>query len=362
MFDIALKIFLLVTPILCIPSNGYTARFQWFQFGYFSGSVSLLQFQFFQYGVIMLFLAALFDKPKRLIHDRYIGVLFFVYILSIYFHPSTIQIFGNIFLGFLLYYLVINYTKNVKSVLKIIIFVSLLNTIFAILQSCGIHLIYKPIPNIPNIIGLMVYKTQLGIYQAIAIPICWAVNPWLAIIPAVGLLFSKSATAIIAAIIGLTIFFRKEIPKLQSPPILMSIVTIAGLFFLKSFHKFSIRLDVWVPTIEMIKKKLMHGYGFGNFEYTTLNDLVYPDPYSLYLGVAHAAGIFGLMALAAFIINKFRKFNNNTYVARGILASCLILVFIGFGYSFLDYPRLAGTAIVLFGLSTIMKQEDRPCL
>ncbi len=353
MFDLALKIFLFLSPII-FTSFGYAPRFQFYQFGYFSSSVSLLQLQFFQYGTVVLFLTALFDKPKRLFQDKYFGILFAICIWSVFLHPKTIQNFQNIFLGFLLYYLVVSYTKNVKSILKIVVIISVLNTIFAILQFFHINLIYYPKA---DIIGLMSYKSQLGIYQVLALPICCVLNPYLSIIPLIGLLLSKSVTAIIPAAAGMAFLFRKKIYKLQFSYIYF-MVFIASVVFLciKFFHKFSLRFDVWGVTLQMIFKKWLYGYGIGTFKYVNSKHIQYDDPYSLYLGVAHALGIFGIIAFIVFIGNKFIGFKNNSLIAQGLLASCLILVLCGFGYSFLDYSRLAGTAIVLFGLLTVMKE------
>ncbi len=354
MFDLALKIFLLLSPIIFL-SFGYAARYQWYQFGYFSSSISLLQLQFFQYGIIMLFLTALFEKPKRIFQDKYFGILFALCIWSVFLHPKTIQNFHNILLGFLLYYLVVSYAKNVKPILKVVVIVSTLNTLFAILQFFHINFIYYPKA---DIIGLMSYKSQLGIYQALALPICYALNPYLSIIPLIGLLLSKSVTALIPAIIGMVFLFRKKISKIQfSFMYFMVFMTIIAFICIKFFNKLSLRFDVWVVTLQMIFKKLFYGYGIGTFKYVNTKHVEYTDPYSLYLGITHALGILGIIALILFLKDKFIGFKNNALIMQGLFASCLILVLCGLGYSFLDYPRLAGTAIVLFGLLTITKGE-----
>lgn len=354
MFDLALSVFLFLSPIIFMPLNGYSARFQWFQFGYYSSSINLLQLQFFQYGIILLFLTALFNKPQREFKDKYLGILFGLCILGVFLHPKTIQNFHNIFLGFILYYLVVVYTKNTKSVLKVVVAVALLNTVFSILQCFGNYFPYKPKP---DIIGLMSYKSQLGIYQGLALPICYAFNPFLSIIPLIGLLLSKSVTAIIPAIIGICYLFRKKLSRLCSYPIWMVIVSSIVLLVINSFHKLELRFDVWVATLKMIIIKPIQGYGVGIFNYVNSKKILYSDPYGIYLEITHALGILGIIALLFFIGSKFIKFKNNSFVAEGLFASCLILILCGLGYSFFGYPRLAGTVIVLFGLLTVMKGE-----
>ena len=354
MFDLALSIFLLLSPII-FTSFGFAARYQWFQFGYFSSSINLLQLQFFQYGIVMLFLTALFNKPKRIFQGKYFGILLGLCIWSVFLHPKTIQNFHNILLGFLLYYLVVSYSKNVREILKVVVAVSALNTLFSILQFFHINFIYYPKA---DIIGLMSYKSQLGIYQALALPICYALNPFLSIIPLIGLLLSKSVTAIIPAIIGMAYLFRKKIYKLQFTYIYFMAFAFSIIFLgVKFFQKLSLRFDVWVVTLKMIMNKWFYGYGIGTFKYVNSRHTQYDDPYSLYLGITHALGVLGVIALAFFISSKFRGFKDNSSVAQGLFTSCLVLALCGLGYSFLDYPRLAGTTIVLFGLSTVIKME-----
>ena len=127
-------------------------------------------------------------------------------LLSVFWHPKTVKIFPNIMLGFLLYYLVAMYTREYqKNSLRVLI-VSALNTIFAILQSFGIHWFYKPSGRID---GLMCISSHLGMYQALAVPICYWLNPWFVIIPIIGLLLSKCLIANIAVSVAMIIYLRE---------------------------------------------------------------------------------------------------------------------------------------------------------
>ena len=71
-----------------------------------------------------------------------------------------------------------------------------------------IALIYN---GIDRTYGLMKLESHLGTYQALSIPILYMFNPILAIIPLIGLLLSKTSTAIIGAVIG--IILLKRIPQ-----------------------------------------------------------------------------------------------------------------------------------------------------
>lgn len=366
MFNLFLKIFVFVSPILFLPlSVPALATLQFHQFGYFGSSISLVQLQIFQYGVIILFISALFDKSKRIFQDKYLAALLFFYIVSIYVRPSTIKTFPIIMLGFLLFYLVSTYTKikSIRSIFMVIAFVSLLNTIFSVLQVFNINWIYMPKEK--EIFGLMSYKSQLGIYQALAIPICYCLNPFLSLIPILGLLLSKSATALIPAVIGMLYFFRKKLLRMEMPCAWMSFFILLTVFIVKSFHKLTLRFGAWKEAIKMGADNLLVGNGVGTFNYIDKPPahppiyVKYTDPYNLYLEIFYAIGIFGAVAFLLFIIDKFAGLENNNLITRGLASSCFILCLVGLGYSFMDYPRLAGTAIVLFGLLTAVKKEEQ---
>lgn len=351
MFNFALAIFLFLSPIIIFPLNGFVARLQWYQFGTFSGSVKLLQLQFFQYGAIFLFLSALFSKPKRKFDNKYFGLLFGVYLWSVILHPKTIESFFTVFAGFIIYYLVSVYADKKRMFLWIIFSVSVLNTIFAILQSVGVNLIY--LPN-SHIIGLMSFKTHLGIYQAIAIPIAYSLNPLLALIPLIGLILSESFTAMAAAIIGM-IYFLKIKPKQMIIPFL--IICILWVKF-SLYDRFLVRWDVWKTTFGFVTENI-YGYGAGAFVY--VKDRIqyrvqFDTPYSLYFSTLYALGILGLTAIILFIKNSLSK-----NVFGGIAVACLVLAVVGLGCSFLNYARLAGTAVVLFALLEVEKKEENLC-
>ena len=375
MFDLILKIFLFLSPIIFLffqqfpLLNGKIAGLQFYQFGFFTTNTEVIQQQFFQYGVVILFIVALFSKQARVIKDKSLGLLLIVCILGVIWHTKTIKSFYSIFLGFLLFYLVATYTKNIKPVLKIIVVVSILNTLFAVLQFFNINLIYSPKYTVntsfggSEIFGLMSYKTQLGIYQALSIPICYLFNPFLSIIPLIGLLLSKSLTAVICALIGSFYLLREKISRIRFSYIyfmvFISLIVVYSIrLFLNFNHKLDLRLDVWSYSLKMFFKNWFYGAGLGLFKYQGALT-TYQNPYSFYLQVANGLGILGFLALLFFIKDKLVGINKENITAKVLFCSCLILVLSGLGYCLLDYPRLAGTTIVLFGLLTIIKKEVR---
>ena len=355
MFNLVLGIFLFLSPIFILLGNnarlnGIFTALQFYQFHFLGTINATTQLQFFEYGAILLFITALFTKSVRILKDKYAGLLLLAFFVNVFFHPSGLTNFGYILLGFLIYYVVITRATHIKRFFWVIFAVASLNTLFAVLQFFGINLIYLSSGRID---GLMRISSHLGLYQALALPLSYSLNPYLAIIPLVGLLLSKSITAIIASIVGMAYLLWHKRQKLGSIE-LMTMLSILAFFFIRTykfiFYKLNIRLWVWKETLfEMLKKPLI-GHGIGGFK------MIHPlgqvdNPYNLYLEVGWSLGIIGLGILLLFITDKFVF--PKTYQMRALTSSCLILLISGLGLSFMDFPRIAGTVIVLFGFLTI---------
>ena len=356
MFDIALGIFLFLSPIFFLPKPiGNVNALQFYQFGVLGNSgYNYLQLLFFGAGIITLLIIALLTaKPQREFEDKWAVALFGLFCLSVYFHPIGIKSFGNILLGFLLYYLVIVYTKNYKTLFKFIFSVALLNTIFAILQFFNINLIYSE----SGVKGLMCISNQLGFYQALSVPICYTLSPYLVIVPLVGLLLSKSILGFLAMLVGMIYLLYPKIKKIRVSLIYIQVLFSVFLLFILKYHniliqKIQIRGFVWWETLKLSLDKYFVGYGFNKFS-VLHGRQVYENPYNIYLQVFYILGIAGVICLAMFLKDKFIY-----KIDRTIFASCLTLLVIGLGFCFMDFPRLAGTAIVSFGLLTLANDTE----
>ena len=355
MFTIALGIFLFLSPIVVLLGNnarlnGLFAALQYYQFNFFGAVNSAIQLQFFQYGAVALFITALLTKPVREFKDKYAGLFLAICFVNVFLHPSGLRNFGYILLGVLIYYAVVTRVKNIKSLLWVIFAVSLSNTIFALLQFFGIHLIYSDIGRID---GLMCISNHLGIYQALALPLCYSLNPYLAIIPLIGLLLSNCVTATIAAVIGMSYFLWHKRYKMGSVTFMCFLSGIA-FFVARNFkviiYKMQLRFWVWGQSLEHIIQKPLAGHGIGGFKMTKIIYGQFDNPYNLYIETAYFIGIVGLIVLLLFVKDKISS--------TAIGASCLILLICGLAQSFMDFPRLAGTAIVLFGLSKCREEIE----
>ena len=372
MFDIALGIFLFLSPIIFLFGNnarlnGVIMALQFYQFKSLSISNNILQLQFFQYGIFVLFIIALMCKPIRYFKDKYLAWFLGLCAFSVLLHPKTLSAFVLIFLGVLFYYLVVQYAKNIKKLLYVIVLISTLNTFFAILQFFNIYWLYNPTG---SIYGMMFSPSHLGTYQALAFPICYAIHHALSIIPLIGLILSKSITPFIALLVGIvylwipkkSIQFWKKIFINLFP---MGWATLLGIFIvliIRNYHNFSyklsLRIGLWVATLREILENPM-GYGLGTF--SGLSSQIYSNQghwewtYNEYLGIAFCVGILVWFIMGLFLIDKFQDIGEG--LKRVIAASCLIVAVICMGQSPMHFPRLIGTIIPLFAFLEILKMK-----
>ena len=369
MFDIILGLFLFLSPIIIMMGNnarlnGTILAMQFYQFKTLSFTNDILQLQFFEYGIILLFIIALMQKSIRDFKDKWMALFLGLCALSVTFYPKTFLSFIPIFLGILFYYLVVCYAKNIKKLLYPILLVSALNTFFAILQFFKIYWIYNP-PTSDNYIiqgrydGLMAISNHLGIYQALALPVCYAIHPLFSIIPLTGLLLSKSATGILAGAIGMVYLFYPKRKKLFINFAPMGLIALLGIiitFTLRNYrygiYKMGIRLGIWIDTIKEIIKRPAIGFGLGSFS----NVLRWEWAYNEYLEIAFCVGVLGLFFIFMFLKDRFK--NIGIGLERYIASSCLIIVIICLTQPALHFARLTGTIIPLFAFLEILKRKE----
>lgn len=352
MFDIALGIFLLVSPIFFMPMQvGNINALQFYQFGVLGNSgYNFMQLLFFYFAAVALFIIAMLSEPQRKFNDKWAVILFLSYCVSLFIHPIGIKMFGSVLMGMLLYYLVTVYTKNYKKLYKFIFAISLLNTVFAVLQFFKIYLIYTPNGRVD---GLMCLFTHLGVYQVIALPICYVLNPALIIIPIIGVVLSKSITAITIMFVWLIIKFAKRIIS-GGFLVVNMLLGILVYFIIHNWHliiqKINIRLYVWIPTIKQIFQHLFDGHGIKPFLFQHSIGL-YESPCSIYLSVIHQLGVLAVIPILM-IIRRILSLKGSP-----VFESLIIVLFVGIEKPIFDFSRLTGTIIVLFAFLGIMKGE-----
>ena len=372
MFDIALGIFLFLSPIIFLLGNnarlnGTIMALQFYQFKSLSTSNNIFQLQFFQFGIVLLFIIALIQKSIRNFKDKYIAWFLGLCVLSVLLHPKTLSTFLPIFLGVLLYYLVISYIKNIKPLLYVIVLVSILNTIFATLQFFKINIIYNLWSGC--VVGMMFSPSHLGTYQALAFPICYMINPFLAIIPLTGLLLSKSITPFIALLVGMVYLWFPQKKKIFVNLAPMGWTALLGIFIVlivRNYHnviyKLTLRLELWAVTLREI---LHNPLGFGLGTFSELSPKIYSKMghwewvYNEYLGIAFCVGVLVWFVIGLFLIDKFQGMRVG--LERTVATSCLIIAVICLGQSPMHFSRLAGTIIPLFAFLEILKRKENLC-
>lgn len=356
MFDIALAVFLFLSPIILSPQIGNITALQFYQFGVIDSSNSFLQLQFFQFGAIILFIISLFCKKEREFQDKWLVLFLIGCLISVFLHPISVKVFPNIFLGFLLYKIVFEYAKNIKIILSPIIITSLLNCLFIAFQFVHFFPIYN---NVPNICGLLKNSTHSGIYEALSFPIIYLFNPVLSIFPILGVLIINSQTAELGLIAGFMYLLRRKIKEMGSAWMMFTVSLIAILTVINKewlINEFAARVWIWKYAI---KNLTLFGHGLGNFKvfHTSLSFTFgqYDNPYNIYLGIIYAIGI---LSIPLFIwiyetIKNYVNFKSKDLFIIMLFTSCLMLLVMGLRSSFMDFPRLAGTAIILFSLLNV---------
>ena len=347
-FDIALKIFLFLSPII------YKAGEKAFD----------VQLQFFQFGIMALFICSLFVKEKRALKDKWLGgflIVCFINVFHFNFHPVMAQAFLNIFLGAVLYYLVFACAKDIRSCLKVIITVSILNTILAGFQFFKLDFVNKE----SIVCGFMNTTTHLGQYSAVAIPLTFLFNPYLALIPFLGLCLSKSITPFVAFVVGIIYFFRKKLFNLFGMVGFMSILSAFAFLIIRNYQytlmKITMRGELWFNILKETFTRPFLGFGLGSFP--LLSAQIYARQgqwdfiYNEYLGVAFSVGILGAVFFILFLWDKFR--NINTKFQAILATSCVIVAVICLGQSPLHFARMAGTIIPLFAFLEILKNTKK---
>lgn len=360
MFNLALGVFLLLSPIfnLFISNarlNGQMAALGFYQYKALDISNNAVQLQFFQYGVFILLAVALSQKPIREFKDRNFAGIFFMCVVSVLFHPKTVMSFTPVLCGFLLYYLIVVYTKNIKSLLLPIVIISALNTFFAILQFFNIRFPYGSA-------GLMCSASHLGTYQAIALPICFYLHPFLSIIPLVGILISKSYAALFASCFGLAYLLYPQRRKIIINLSLMGLIALFGIGIIlfsrygySIIYKLQLRLEVWGEAIRQIILNPLAGKGLGVFSY--IDKMGHWEwVYNEYLSIALYVGIPVLLFVYEFMKDKFKLRRRG--LSRVITASCFIAAITCFVQPSLHFARLVGTIIVVFAFMEILKREE----
>lgn len=362
-FNLALKAFLFLSPL----------------FFFRSMQLSFARGMFFIISTFALFGITLGIPPRRKFANGWISLFLILALIRVFFDNS----FGNmqaewfnfwfsfagfiyVFCGVLLFYLVFCYADNIKSYLKPVVFVCILNLILVIAQLLGKDFMWM---NAPSVCGFMENPSQLGQYSAMAIPVVFYLNPFLALIPLSTLIISKSITPILASIaMGITLCFQHKHRILIIVTIAVCLL-IAGTFnfnYIKS--KFVSRPVIWSKTLNASLKKPYLGGGYKSFDEQVINikgnknigGMQITRPQSDLLHTAQELGYPILICIAGFFFGLFKKFRGalkdklTIYLGLSVGIVMVNMIF----QSLIRYASISGTFIVLLALLCIKLEGE----
>lgn len=343
-FDLFLNIFLFLSPII------YWGNMD-------SG---LVQNTFFVFGVFALFGISLYEEPKRDFKNGWLGgiVLWALFCSFINKFPDQEIPWANfafmsegfiyVLVAALLFYLVYRYSSG--KIWVGILGVCILNLALALSQRFWVDwmFIYNyPMDLAGGWCGFMRTAPALGIYSAIVTPVLFGISPYLAIIPLICLVISKSMTAGVALVLATLLRLwpnRKVFWGLLGISVIMGIIKWPAMV-----SGWGVRPEVFALTMRDIAHSPLLGRGFEVFlqnwgmVYTASTGWVYR--YNDFLQISRLLGIPALILVIGFFKSIFK---NST-----VTWSCVTVLMIMIGQSTIYQSKLGGTIVVLLAIMAI---------
>ena len=355
-FDYALKIFLFLSPL----------------FFFRTYKVSLARGLFFILGTFALFAISLSLEPRRRFANSYLSIFLLLALTAVFFKDglaSPSQEWFNfwlscagfiyVFCGVLLFYIVYCYADNIKSYLKPIVWVCLLNFILTSVQLMNRDFMWN---NRPSICGFMENSSQLGQYSALSLPILLYLSPVLAIFPLFTLIVAKSISPILASVVIMASWggFKGRIWKIKAGiGVVVVLMSLLNFGYIKA--KFECRPIMWQKTLKIALQRPFLGWGYRSFQEKvigikssgTLGGAEYGRAHNDYLHTAQELGFPILIIIGLFFVELFKKFKNKDKLTQGLAASIIIVLINASGQTLFRYASIAGTFIVLLALLCI---------
>ena len=262
LFDLALYLFAFLCPIFFLKPM----------------DLNMVQGIFFVFGTFALLAISLFTKREINYSNKLLGLIILWSLLNVFIHTfkfslthSLVASFMNYCLlseGFiyilcscLLFYLIVSSKKSFDIFYPILI-INILNLIFSITQSVGIHWIWA---NNQSISGLMGTFSQLCVFSAISIPILAKRNYLLALIPLICMSLSFSFTGIFALLLTGIIYCIYNHKVIFMSTIVLPVAVFT--FILNHYwliKKLLVRMELWAYSLKEIFHSPIFGNGFDN--------------------------------------------------------------------------------------------------
>ncbi len=243
------QLLLLLSPI-CIGANV---------------NMDMFDIIFFRTGIITLFTASLFDKPKRElsipIRNSMAGLIILV-IINTFIHtfaPVVMACMMNLSLGMLGIYIIYIYYDETKDIRKYILWAAAINLAFFIIQQIGFDPVFDKKTYIGEEGAFFASKSRMMTYFALVVPFLY--TPLLIIGLVLGL-FTKQYVILIP--ITLMLYSKARNGKERIGVLVLTLLTMALLrkhLWNSMVYRFNI---AWKPALNLYFDRPLIGYGLGN--------------------------------------------------------------------------------------------------
>lgn len=266
---------------------------------------------FFRTGIIFLFMASLFDKPKREIPEyinKIVLGLMGLIMFNLFVHtfaPAVLAFNMTLSLAIIGFYVVYRYIDSDANFTKPIIIAMLINILFYLCQKIGFDFAYNVVPDSGHFGAFLGNTARLSIYLALIAPlISFLFFPLLLFI---GYLTGQY-TMIIPII--LCLFFRSKSNKIKFLIFILSIIII---LIMRNFimREFMIRInDAWFPVLKLLFERPLIGFGLGvNPPVSGLGVML-----SSYLQFISGVGILGLVWFCYTVSSLYKNMVKSLYM------------------------------------------------
>ena len=300
---------------------------------------------FFHFGVMALYIASLFDIPKRT-RSIPIGVtaILSLCVVSTIIHSFQMASLGvllNLFIFYIGLGIVINHLDGHKSYYKYIS--------WAVIINCAVWLIQN---YIINFLPFVTYESgsffgsapRLFSYLSILIPILYSVTPLFLFIPLLAIIGKEYSSILISAMVLFGTFKSIKIKGL-----IISGLGLFSIIFLKNIIKsFDLRFkEVFPPAIMEAAKTPFIGHGLGAY-YNQMGS----DSFNILLLIWYDLGLIGVIVVG-YAIWELRKLFKLNVATMSIVAILAVSMFDGV----LEIPRIWFTLIFMVCVFLLQKEN-----
>ena len=350
-FDLWFKIFIVTAP-----------------FVWASGMIqNSLQFLMFDYGSLLLFGVAMLNPQVRECKNPVpLLIALFTIIIGVSNNPMGYPVaLITVTSGVILYYAMVTRLKDVKGVIKLLLFMAAINVVVSLIQKYGFYFIYeKTVGNMtlydyhlsmPGFMGRNYHLSYMLIFLA---PLGFLFSP---VIGVVGLLIAgafavllKSYTCMLAFILMVAFLSTKYIKKNYIITFLLIAFSLTLFFHHKKLMvKLAPRLESYQFLVKQVTVNIFKGFGVGTFDRNVdlyAEDNTIESSFNQYLRSMYEFGLLPFIAMVIVCFNYFKRF---PYHNRFMLASIIGILIYPMLHEVCRFARLDILILTIFAIFEI---------